>query len=414
MLYNFANHIFRNSAGSTEYMRINSSGNVGIGTSTPNAKLAIGGEIFGSGSQNGTTGVYLFRDMAAATSGSTSYGLRYTDRVSTDNNHKISLVTQGSDRLIIDSTGNVGIGTSIASSKLHVQDGSVTIKGTNSTLTVKNGGGTPNPLSVNSVASFDNETPGGVAINIFAASSNPAKIFFGNTASPNQGYINYLIYSPTPVNQYMSFGVNSAERMRIDSTGNVGIGTTSPQTTLQVAGVISPSVDNTHTLGNATYRFTTVYATTGTINTSDAREKKEIKDSNLGLDFVNKLRPVSYKWKNGADNDVYYGLIAQETENVLKDKKLTKTSIVSYDKKADKFGVRYSELIAPLIKAVQELYNKFTGHDEALVVQGSQIASKADKVEMDALKTKLQIAEKENAMIKAYLCSKDPKAVFCK
>ena len=82
----------------------------------------------------------------------------------------------------------------------------------------------------------------------------------------------------------------------------------------------------------------------------------------LGLDFINKLRPVSYRWNTGVDNDVHYGLIAQEAEQVIAEVgKTEKTSIVTHDETTDRYGVRYSELISPLIKAVQELYNRLMG-----------------------------------------------------
>ena len=60
-----------------------------------------------------------------------------------------------------------------------------------------------------------------------------------------------------------------------------------------------PTVDNSRALGLSNYRYTAVWAVNGTIQTSDEREKTEIATSDLGLDFITKLRPVSYKWKVG-------------------------------------------------------------------------------------------------------------------
>lgn len=204
-------------------------------------------------------------------------------------------------------------------------------------------------------------------------------------------------------NAYLAFSTRGSntltEKLRIDPTGNVGVGTTSPQTTLQVAGVISPATDNTYTLGAAAYRFTQVYAANGVINTSDRREKKDVYNADLGLDFILKLRPVSYRWNTGVDNDVHYGLIAQEAEQAIAEVgKTDKTSIVTHDEVTDRYGVRYSELISPLIKAVQDVYHRLLGVDRELASVKSENAQ----------------LKQENANIKAYLCNKDKNAPICK
>ena len=246
------------------------------------------------------------------------------------------------------------------------------------------------------------ENNGNSAINIAGCPTCLVGLQFGsgNGVTSWQGVITYDNSSDK-----MAFGTAAATgRMVLDNMGNVGIGTTSPQTTLQVAGVISPATNNTYTLGNATYRFTEVYATNGVINTSDRREKKDIYNTDLGLDFINKLRPVSYRWNTGVDNDVHYGLIAQEAEQAIAEVgKTEKTSIVTHDETTDRYGVRYSELISPLIKAVQELYNRLMGIESdvtALKVKDAskdrKIASKADKSEVSQLKSENEKLKQEN------------------
>lgn len=64
-----------------------------------------------------------------------------------------------------------------------------------------------------------------------------------------------------------------AERARLTSDGKLGIGTGLPQHALSVAGIIAPSQDNTYSFGTASLRASVVYAGTGTINTSDERDK---------------------------------------------------------------------------------------------------------------------------------------------
>ena len=109
-------------------------------------------------------------------------------------------------------------------------------------------------------------------------------------------------------------------------------------------------------MGSSSYRFDDVYATNGTIQTSDARLKKQIKKSDLGLDFINELNPVSYHWKKN-DNGRHYGLIAQELLAVFNKhgiESVDEIATVDWDEESDRYGLHYAELISPMIKAVQE------------------------------------------------------------
>ena len=121
---------------------------------------------------------------------------------------------------------------------------------------------------------------------------------------------------------------------------------------------IYPMTDNTFNIGSGSQRFDNIYATNGSIQTSDKNEKNTIVNSDLGLDFVNKLKPVSYKW-NEDDGKTHYGLIAQDVEETLIDIGKTVSDFGAVNKEDDSpMGLGYSELISPLIKAVQELTAK--------------------------------------------------------
>jgi hypothetical protein len=132
-------------------------------------------------------------------------------------------------------------------------------------------------------------------------------------------------------------------------------------------------------IGNSS---TTTYVY-GTIqNRSDIRDKDEIQDSDLGLDFINKLRPVKYKWdlrdsyfdmieneegivekvaiaKDGSKKGkrFHYGLIAQELKEVSDTIGIDFGGLQdhSINGGSDVMSIGYDELISPLIKAVQEL-----------------------------------------------------------
>ena len=126
-----------------------------------------------------------------------------------------------------------------------------------------------------------------------------------------------------------------------------------------------------------------MFGRVSTINTSDIREKTAIENSDLGLSFINKLRPVSYKFIVGENKPVvdedgkpvfdengkamvtpvpgirhHYGLISQEVKEAV-DESTTKDfagwTMGDKDDPNSLQGLRYGEFIAPLVKAVQEL-----------------------------------------------------------
>jgi len=132
-----------------------------------------------------------------------------------------------------------------------------------------------------------------------------------------------------------------------------------------IGGDCTGVIDNSVTLGNAD--VTRVYMSQdadavmyadGTINTSDERFKKDIEDSDLGLSFINSVRPVKYKFKSDKrGSKSKYGIIAQEVIEVLKT--IDKEDFAGIETgDPDKLGADYIQFVAPLIKAVQELTAK--------------------------------------------------------
>jgi hypothetical protein len=125
-------------------------------------------------------------------------------------------------------------------------------------------------------------------------------------------------------------------------------------------GNFVPGEDNTYDLGQIgnvgtgtpNQRWDDIYATNGTIQTSDETQKTNITSSDLGLSFVNELRPVSYNWIN--KTRTHYGLIAQEVSSSLNVFSKT-TSDFAGITTGSLMGLRYNELISPMIKAIQEL-----------------------------------------------------------
>ncbi len=112
-------------------------------------------------------------------------------------------------------------------------------------------------------------------------------------------------------------------------------------------------------LGNSS---TTTYAYGAVQDRSDARDKTEVRDTILGLDFINALHPVDFRWAYREDEGrvrsrFHHGLIAQEVkaacESVGVDFGGYQDHSINGGK--DVLTIGYAELIGPLIRAVQEL-----------------------------------------------------------
>jgi hypothetical protein len=116
----------------------------------------------------------------------------------------------------------------------------------------------------------------------------------------------------------------AVERVRWDSAGNVGFGTTSPSNFASFEGIAAPQTDNSYTLGTAAKRWSEVYAATGTINTSDGRLKTDLQDSPLGLSFILGCRPRAFKWLDGG------ATVEWDEEEVLEEVPVTEAVTVPH------------------------------------------------------------------------------------
>ena len=116
--------------------------------------------------------------------------------------------------------------------------------------------------------------------------------------------------------------------------------------------VPSGSASNQIRLGNTSITYAGIQVA-WTV-TSDRRLKKNILSSNLGLSFINKLRPVSYIRINDESERTEYGLIAQEVEDALKQEQTENTGMLTVTDDGE-YQLRYNDLLAPMIKAIQEL-----------------------------------------------------------
>jgi len=121
-------------------------------------------------------------------------------------------------------------------------------------------------------------------------------------------------------------------------------------------GVFRASTNNTRTLGDGTNRWSEVFATNGTINTSDRNSKKDITPITGALQFVRRLKPVQYKWKENSHGRTHTGFIAQD---VLEANPLgLRDNWSGYIDTGNGLGLRYAEFISINTQAIKEMDEK--------------------------------------------------------
>jgi hypothetical protein len=177
-----------------------------------------------------------------------------------------------------------------------------------------------------------------------------------------------------------SIGISSG----INGTNNTCIGygagstlTTGSNNLILGANATSstPTVSNEITLGNSS--ITTLRCQAPTITSlSDARDKTNITPLVVGIDFIQKLNPVSFAWnmRDGSRiGDTDFGFIAQDLQQAQTEYGTTVPNLV-YDLNPDRIEASYAALIPIMVKAIQDL--------NVLVTQ--------QQVEIDLLKKKLE------------------------
>ncbi len=334
-------------------VRIDSSGNVGIGTTSPSGLLHLG--------QSSSDGLYFTR------SGYDTFELSLAS-----DGMRLYNITDTRTDFFVDGDGNVGIGTNSPDNTLHIKNATDISMGSSATGQFRIQGS-----GYNAAIALD-----GSNMNIYHN-------------SPSRGLV---------------LGTNETARLTITAGGNVGIGTTSPHDKLHVVGNVfiedgSPEItlettsashrnwqiaaqenvsqaleisvgsqdndasNDTFTpviiaLYNSTANRVGINDTgpsyeldvTGTINAtveiqveSDIRLKNELPFTVQGLEAVDKLRPIKYTLKSDEDETpkVRLGFSAQEVLEIIPE-------VVSTDDEGY-HAVAYQKLVPVLVKAIQEL-----------------------------------------------------------
>jgi hypothetical protein len=310
--------IAKNQAGTvTDFVTVQDNGNVGIGTTLPSTNLVVQGSVPTPFIVNSTSGTGTFTQFES--SGTSEGYIGYSSSVSGGGITFLN-ATGTTNNMVVTNSGNVGIGTASPSMLLQLR------AGTDSNLRFS------------------------TAPNIFGGTTG----FGFQSVNDALNAVEPLVISGSPV---------------VFPSGNVGIGTTSPGTDLEIDGAggwltflklkntgasgnyWTIGADSTNSIGILNQASNGVWIVNGGSAwnaTSDIRLKKNIKPIGDALEKLTAITGVTFNWRSpSATTAEQVGVIAQDVKKVFPQLVATNSS--------GTLGVNYSGLVAPLIQAVKEL-----------------------------------------------------------
>jgi len=352
-------------------LALDSSGNLGVGITSipsgvklyvyqPTASTDVKVQV---GTATGTNSAYqTFVNTTVTTVGTenssggnlVSGSSAYATVLSNNGAYPIQFGTSNTVRATLDSSGNLGIGTTSPQARLQVLD----------LLKISNAAQSQGALALGDGSS----TNFAVGLARWNGSTNAAGA--GGMGYFSQGTANsggHYFYTGDAV------AGSQTERARIDPSGNFMVGTdnssgtigdgfkvlTKRPVTVNAASTDATTIYEAYSTGASAYRFYvgmggTIFATSIVITAiSDERLKENVRDIDTGLDAIMALKPRRFDWKEGKGQDKkdVAGFIAQEFETVFPE--CVNTS------KADADGIEYKNinhetLIPTLVKAIQE------------------------------------------------------------
>lgn len=402
-------------------------GLVGMGTTSPNANLDVA-------STNDTS--------LMLTSGPVGSAFKWRLGVAGTGDGRLSVIdhNQAAERLSVLNNGNIGIGSLNPVKKLDVAGGIRMVSNTsgeglffsngtstvaqlngtganneNGTLIMRQAGTTKVQLQASGASYLTGGNFGigtaapGAKLDILGASGTTLKIVDGNQAAGRvlTSDANGIASWAAPFTQWVNSGGNIYY-----PSGNVGIGTTAPAYTLDVAGSLGVTeiagtsgdfyVDSAPSqaafinwrngtglyVGNGTSAgYGVVYASAFTTS-SDRRLKTNIQNIDSALERILKINGVRFDWidpRMGREKQI--GVIAQDVQAEFPE-------LVSVNGQNKMLTVNYSALVSPLIEAVKTLHTYWTADH-----------SRIDALEQDARAKERELAsvKAENAALKARL-----------
>ena len=411
---------------------IDTSGNVGIGTTSPGAKLQVEGDLdvrtasnknlhirsFPSFDNFSNQGVGLSMSRTSSDADLMAVGVVDTDKLGLFSRSGIIFATGGnnafqhtSEVVRIDGSGNVGIGTASNSTfalevVANATDGVLAVKnGTNDANTFRssNAGGTRtldigNNSSGHGILNIRNSS-GSVQTQIQGSGDSffTGNIGFGTSSPENNLHIaGTNIVAMTLQAPTHNSGVASTATMnyKYETSGGSAIGkiqlverdtnsfsgkfvfglpfsdsgsqSTRDIMTIDFNGDILPALDNTSDLGGSSNRFDDIHATNGTIQTSDRNQKQdfeqiteaEAKVAQKAKGLLTKYKLIKDVQKYGDDAQYHIGIIAQDLIAAFEEEGLDyKKYAMIYESEhledsgeiTKYYGVRYTELLAFII-----------------------------------------------------------------
>ncbi len=270
----------------------------------------------------------------------------------------LGLVTDGAQRVTVDASGNVGVGTASPDYKLDIaahaiasgvsggiRVGAETDQFSLRLISATTGLGVPyaevnGPLDANGWLAFNTGNPSTERLRITAAGN----VGIGTTTpSSFGGYTSVTVNNATNggLIESTTGGGTRVLRMQSQASGSALVGTTTShplglmtggieRITVDTSGIIRPGADNTQSLGEASFRWSGVFAGTGTINTSDEREKVwrgDLSEAELraAKRIIGELG--IYQWadaieEKGGDARLHFGVRAQQAFAILEDEGL--------------------------------------------------------------------------------------------
>ena len=320
----------------TEKMRIDSAGNVGIGTTDPSSRLHVDDSSLNSGN--------IGTAMRVETSGSTS---------------EVVTALNVQDSLYVKSSGNVGIGVENPSEKLEVTgQGKFVRSSVNPCLSTQQSGSGPTALFMGGNVGIGTTNPGaklhiqGDDDEIYKAADrlqrNGATLFVYNTSEVNNSYSQLILgnrLSGSSMSRIVSVLLQPGQ-------SELSFSTTKNTVQQESMAISSDGVKVNDLSASADVQTdSNGYFTT----TSDKRLKNDLGDCEYGLNEVLQVQPKRYTWKDGPkDANPTVGFFAQDVHDFMPE--AAPREAIQNEKGEDdyKWGFHSQTIIAALVNATKE------------------------------------------------------------